>query len=219
MCLFLDDLSGDALAKSILVSQLEVKYLRLRTAGPELQEGSSGSFPTAPRLSFEDRTSWPVPGKSLKPYVSDEDFLEGSGQQKQSLGYKWQICCGNRSLPQIATPSPGTPPHSGNGLWPAGLRSTSFPRPPCTPQASPLALCLEPTVQETCLFSSAGPQMPTLIRLTHCPRPPNSFVHFFPFPIGQWLPRTTPKPCILLGSLSLTHKWPPARRSTNQVDS
>lgn len=113
MCLFLDDVSGDALAKSILVSQLEVKYLRLRTAGPELQEGSSGSFPIAPRLSFEDRTSWPVPGKSLKPYVSDEDFLEGSGQQKQSLGYKWQFCCGNRSLPQIATPQPRHP----TSLW------------------------------------------------------------------------------------------------------
>lgn len=81
MRLFLDDLTGGALARSIFVSQLEVKQLRLTTAGPELQEGSSGSFPTAPQLSFEHGTSWPIPGKSPKPYVSEEDFLEGSGQQ------------------------------------------------------------------------------------------------------------------------------------------
>lgn len=47
-CLFLGDLTWNALAKSILVSLLEVKFLRLGTAGPELPEGSSGSFPTAP---------------------------------------------------------------------------------------------------------------------------------------------------------------------------
>lgn len=81
VCLVSDDLTRGALARSMFVSQLEVKGLRLRTAGPELQEGSSGSFPTAPQLSFEQGTSWPIPGKSLKPYVSDEDFLEGSGQQ------------------------------------------------------------------------------------------------------------------------------------------
>lgn len=36
VCLLLGDLTWNALAKSILVSLLEVKYLRLRTAGPEL---------------------------------------------------------------------------------------------------------------------------------------------------------------------------------------
>lgn len=111
-------------------------------------------FSHCPPLCFEDSTSWPIPGKSLKPYVSVEDFSEGFSQRRQSLGYKWQICSGNRSLPQIAPSSLGTPPHSENALWPTGLRPASFPQACSAPQASPLALFPEPAVQEPCLFFS-----------------------------------------------------------------
>lgn len=38
-------------------------------------------FSHCPPWCPEDSTSWPIPGKSLKPYVSEEDFLEGSSQQ------------------------------------------------------------------------------------------------------------------------------------------
>lgn len=47
---------------------------------PGTRRGKLGVFSHCPPLSFEDSTSWPIPGKSRKPYVSEEDFLEGSSQ-------------------------------------------------------------------------------------------------------------------------------------------
>lgn len=155
-CLFLGDLTWNALAKSILVSLLEVKFLRLGTAGPELPKGSSGSFPTAPHCVL--RT---VPAGQSQENLWSRMFLwrisHRALAKEQSLSYKWQICSGNRSLPQIAPSSLGTPPHSGNVLWPNGLHPASFPQACSTPQASPLALFPASAVQEPCLFFSMFP--------------------------------------------------------------
>lgn len=55
---------------------------------PETENSRSGItrgklrvFSHCPPSCFEDSTSWPIPGKSLQPYVSEEDFLEVWSQQ------------------------------------------------------------------------------------------------------------------------------------------
>lgn len=61
------------------------QILETENSRPGTIRGKLGVFSRCPPLSFEDSTSWPIPGKSLKPYVSEEDFLEGSSQQMTVL--------------------------------------------------------------------------------------------------------------------------------------
>lgn len=159
--LCLGDLTWKALAKCILVSLLEVRYLRLRTAGPELEQGSSGSFPTAPHWVW--RT---VPAGQSQENLWSRMFprrisWRALANKWQSISYKRQICSGNRSFPQIAPSSPGTPPHSGNASVPTRLHPACFPQAHSAPRASPLAPLLNPL----CRSHLSSPQcFPPLVR-------------------------------------------------------
>lgn len=94
-------------------------------------------FSHCPPLCFEDSTSWPIPGKSLKPYVSEEDFLEGS-RQRMTVP---QLKMANLLWEQILSPNSPLQPGHPTSLWerfmanwaaPCFLSSGSFcsPGPP-----------------------------------------------------------------------------------------
>ena len=122
--LFLGDLTWNAVAKSILVPLLEVKYLRLRTAGPEPEEGSSGSFPTAPhwvlRTAPAGRSQENLWSRMLLRRIS----WRALANKWQSLSYNWQICSGNRSFP----PNSPIQPRHPTSLWECIMASWAAPR-------------------------------------------------------------------------------------------
>lgn len=78
-CLCLGDLTWKALIQLSFSTWSQI--FETENSRPGTIRGKLGVFSHCPPLSFEDSTSWPIPGKSLKPYVSEEDFLEGSSQQ------------------------------------------------------------------------------------------------------------------------------------------
>lgn len=190
--LCLGDLTWKALAKSILISLLEVRHLRLRTAGPELEQGSSGSFPTAPHWVW--RT---VPAGQSQENLWSRMFprrisWRALANKRQSISYKRQICSGNRSFPQIAPSSPGTPPHSGNASVPTRLHPACFPQAHSAPRASPLA----PLLNSLCRSHPSSPLLSVSHHLYAAALYPR--VHQPPLLTHELFPK-------LLESLSLYH--------------
>lgn len=78
-CLCLGDLTWKALIQLSFSTWSQI--FETENSRPGTIRGKLGVFSHCPPPSFEDSTSWPIPGKSPKPYVSEEDFLEGSSQQ------------------------------------------------------------------------------------------------------------------------------------------
>lgn len=169
------------------------QMFEMENSRPGTQRGKLGVFSQCPLLSFEDKTSWPFAGKALQPYVSEVVSWMTQAPNNSPLVINGKFAMESHPFSKELFLAQVPLLLSGNASWPIGLYPVSFFSDKLLFWANLLALFLESTVQEPCLFPLSSLPLTTTVTLYSITHQHDEKVFLmtleFFFPTGLWFKR------------------------------